>query len=105
MIKIAEVTRSFDVPYAHGVMHVSFENKVPVGLLSGLNCNEPENMIIALERIRNCGNTQVEVDVEHNQDVLDGNSGLRECSERGTFKRTEDIDTYIERLKSDMEVH
>ena len=105
MVKIAEVTRSFDVHYPYGVMHVNFENEVPVGLLSGLDCSEPENMIVALERIRNCGNSKVELDVEHNEDVLNENPSLREAAEHGSFKTGINIDTYIESLKKDMEVH
>ena len=105
MIKIAEVTRSFDVSYAHGVMHVSFEHEVPVGLVSGMDCNEPKNMVAILERLRNCDNSKVNCAIEHDQDVLDGNPGLKEAAERGVFNLTYNIDDYIAMLKGDMALH
>ena len=105
MFNVAEVTRSFDVPYAYGVVHIGFENEVPVGLLSGLDGTQPEDMLVALQRIKNCGNSKVECVVKHHQDVLDANPLLKELSERGSFTETKDIDSYIASLKNGMDVH
>ena len=100
-----EKITSLDVQYPHGVMHVNFENEVRFASLCELDLTQPKDMLLALEHIRNCGNSKVECVLEHNQDVLDGDPGLREAVERGDFTTTRDIDEYINSLKKEMEVH
>ena len=104
MFNVAAVTRSIATHYPYGVMDMAFEKEVPVGLLSGLDYSKTEDMIIALERIKKCGNSKITYSIEHDQYVLDNTPGLKEIADRGGFTGTLDIDSYLASLKSDMEV-